>query len=626
MMSVGSMPRLRGRSKLLLLVFAASLSLVVVTCLALATLVSIHVTDAALQSSVDADASLVRAFVAKELKPSDLVLGGVDGARRVEIETRLRDLVDPETGTLRVKVFGPDGTVLFSDVPEIAGKNFGLEDDLRQAFGGTPFADVTTGRSGEERDENALGAPMVLEEYLPIKEDLPTKTDPSVIAVFEVYRDAAKLLATVGVARRDAVMVTVTASVILAVLLYLIFRAAQRRLTRQTRELVEATRRDALTGLLNHGAVVADLAAQLESGREAGGSGLGSVGVALVDIDNFRLLNDTHGHGAGDAGLLEVARLLRAELSQDTTLGRYGPDEFLLIAPPQCSADLEPAIERLRGRLIDLSLQFGSSERLPVTVSAGLCFSPVHGDAATELLSVATVALGEAKASGGDGVRIADAPSDEMGRAERSTFDVLSGLVIAVDTKDRYTKRHSEDVARYALLIAERAGLDQDLWRTLRIAGLLHDVGKIGIPDQILRKPAALSAEEYAIVKQHVALGDAIVRDLPNLDLVRGGIRHHHERWDGQGYLDGLSGEDIPLIARILSVADAFSAMTTSRPYRKALSVKEALHRLEDAAGSQLDERFVVAFVQGIETAPNAPLPGDGRPITRIWTPEASVA
>src|SRR5438876_753235 len=315
MMSVGSMPRLRGRSKLLLLVFAASLSLVVVTCLALATLVSIHVTDAALQSSVAADGSLVRAFVAKELAPSDMLVGGVDDARRQQIETRLRTLIDPKvTGTLRVKVFAPDGTVLFSDVPEIAGKNFGLEDDLRQAFGGTPFADVTTGSSGEERDENALGAPMVLEEYLPVKEDLPTKTDPSVIAVFEVYRDAAKLLATVGVARRDAVMVTVTASVILAVLLYLIFRAAQRRLTRQTRELVEATRRDALTGLLNHGAVVADLAAQLESGREAGGSGLGSVGVALVDIDNVRLLNDTHGHGAGDAGLLEVARLLRAEL------------------------------------------------------------------------------------------------------------------------------------------------------------------------------------------------------------------------------------------------------------------------------------------------------------------------
>src|SRR5207302_10310093 len=134
----------------------------------------------------------------------------------------------------------------------------------------------------------------------------------------------------------------------------------------------------------------------------------------------------------------------------------------------------------------------------------GLCLSPVHGDAATELLSVATVALGEAKASGGDGVRIADAPSDEMGRAERSTFDVLSGLVIAVDTKDRYTKRHSEDVARYALFIAGRIDADLDLIRTISVAGLLHDVGKIGIPDQILRKPGKLTEAEYSIVQQHV--------------------------------------------------------------------------------------------------------------------------
>jgi HD-GYP domain-containing protein (c-di-GMP phosphodiesterase class II) len=165
-----------------------------------------------------------------------------------------------------------------------------------------------------------------------------------------------------------------------------------------------------------------------------------------------------------------------------------------------------------------------------------------------------------------------------------------------------------------------------ELLRTLRIAGLLHDVGKIGIPDQILRKPAALSAEEYAIVKQHVALGDAIVRDLPNLEQVRAGIRHHHERWDGQGYLDGLAGEEIPLIARILSVADAFSAMTTSRPYRKALSVREALDRLEDAAGSQLDEELVQAFVLGIETADDAPLPGETRPAVWLWTPQANVA
>jgi HD-GYP domain-containing protein (c-di-GMP phosphodiesterase class II) len=148
-------------------------------------------------------------------------------------------------------------------------------------------------------------------------------------------------------------------------------------------------------------------------------------------------------------------------------------------------------------------------------------------------------------------------------------------------------------------------------------------VGKIGIPDGVLRKPGKLTAEEYEIVKQHVALGDLIVRDLPDLELIRAGIRHHHERWDGAGYLTRLAGEEIPLVARILSVADAFSAMTTTRPYRKSLSVDEAITRLEDAAGSQLDEKLVLAFVSGLRSAADPPLPGQPRssPTARLWTP-----
>jgi len=134
-----------------------------------------------------------------------------------------------------------------------------------------------------------------------------------------------------------------------------------------------------------------------------------------------------------------------------------------------------------------------------------------------------------------------------------------------------------------------------------------------------------LTPDEYEIVKQHVALGDMIVRDVPDIDVVRAGIRHHHERWDGNGYLTRLEGEAIPLIARILAVGDAFSAMTTTRPYRKCLGVREALTRLEDAAGSQLEERLVRAFVDGIETAADPPLPeSEGR--GSLWTPGTRVA
>ena len=240
----------------------------------------------------------------------------------------------------------------------------------------------------------------------------------------------------------------------------------------------------------------------------------------------------------------------------------------------------------------------------------------------TDLLSAAAVALAEAKASGGDSVQVASVGEED--RVVAGSFDVLQGLVIAVDTKDRYTKRHSEDVARYAVFLAQRMGLDDETQRTIQLAGLLHDIGKIGIPDVVLRKPSKLTDDEFAMFKQHVALGDAIVRDVPNVELVRAGIRHHHERWDGDGYLDGLEGETIPLIGRILAVADAFSAMTTTRPYRKALSLTEALKRLGDAAGTQLQEELVTEFISGIETAVDAPLPGEEP--TQLWRPELWVA
>lgn len=617
-MSITLSERTYRRSRLLLTVFGISLVLVAATGAALVSVVGSNVRDAAMAASVSSDGSIESALIATNVPAADLSMTGVSPARVVQIQGELRDLLVHAPGILHVKIYAPDGTVLYSNKDGLRGRNLGPDDDLEQAFATGVVAPSIVG--ADNPDAATTGLPpedQLLQEYFPVRE-----ADGSVPAVFEIYRDATPILATVDKTTHEVIVVVLVAALLLALLLYFIFQAAQRRLTRQTEALDQASRRDALTGLLNHGTTVARLADLLEKTRGTGGC----TGIALIDIDNFRLVNDTHGHQAGDRALLEVARIMRAEFAETSILGRYGPDEFLVVAPPDHSADLEAAVDRLCDQIAELTLQFGESERLPVTVSAGICYAPADGDAATELLAVAAIVLGEAKASGGNGVRVADAGPAALGPAERSSFDVLAGLVLAVDTKDRYTKRHSEDVARYGLFLADRLGVDPELRKTIEIAGLLHDVGKIGIPDGILRKPGPLTVEEYAIVKQHVALGDSIVRDVPNAALVRAGVRHHHERWDGDGYLGGLSGEEIPLIARILSVADAFSAMTTTRPYRKAMSIQEALHRLEDAAGSQLDPRLVTSFVTGIETAENAPLPGDGRPLRRIWTPQASVA
>ena len=608
--------------QLLLLVYVLGLCLTLGTAATLAFVVGNDLTNAAVQSSVDADQSLVRAFVAADLTERDMQ-SAVDPARAAELQRLVDGLHSPEL--VRIKLYRSDTTVLMSDDRSLVGTNFGLHDDIAQALGGTPSYDLKTDFSDEEADQAALGFPVLLEEYLPVK------VAGTIPAAFEMYRDPSAILAKAGGVQRAVFGVTLVAALLLTVLLTVVFRSADRRLKRQTRELVEATRRDALTGTLNHGAVVAQLAADVEA-AEASRTGEGAgraapagqpVALALIDIDNFRLLNDTHGHAAGDVALRQVADLLIAAAPVGSTIGRYGPDELLLVANGASVAELQGAVARFRTCLGDVALQFGASERLPVTVSAGLCSYPMHGRSVTELLTRAAVALSQARASGGDQVRVAEAAAVDEGGSERASFDVLQGLVIAVDTKDRYTKRHSEDVARYALFLADRLGLPPEWRRTLHLAGLLHDIGKIGIPDTILRKPGPLEPGEHAIVQQHVALGHMIVRDLPHLELVRAGVRFHHERWDGGGYLEGLQGDDIPPVARILAVADAFSAMTTSRPYRKALSLREALGRLEDAAGTQLDPRLVIAFVMGMETAADAPIPGtEQAPLPRIWLPQ----
>jgi diguanylate cyclase (GGDEF)-like protein len=600
----------RRPPQLLALVYLISIVLVVVTAVALSAVVADGIESTAVDASLVADRALVSAFVQSNVRPNEVATGTIDSDRLRDLEQVMRAL--SSTGIVRIKMYRPDGTVMLSNDDTVIGERFNLDDDLANAFAGRANGDLTD--PNEEADLPRLGIPDLLEEYLPVGS--PGNT----VAVFEVYRDAAPILAQSSHTREQVMLVTLLASAVLAIFLYFVFRSADRRLKRQTRELMEATRRDALTGTLNHGAVVEDLTRLLDEAMPEERR----LGIALVDVDNLGLLNDAHGHAAGDAILSEVATILREEAQPSTVIGRYGPDEFLLVAPPSCLHDLAPAVERLRYRLREFAPSFGKSERLPVSVSVGLCHFPDHGKSATELLSTVAVALSQAKMSGGDQVRWAESTVDQEAQAERASFDVLQGLVIAVDTKDRYTKRHSEDVARYALFLAKQLGLSADWMRTLHIAGMLHDIGKIGIPDAILRKPAPLTSDEYHIVKQHVALGHMIVRDLPNLDLVRAGIRFHHEQWNGQGYLERIEGDEIPLVARILAVADAMSAMTTSRTYRKALPLREALRRLEDAAGGQLDPDLVGPFVRGMETADDAPIPGDDRPISDLWTPAPS--
>ena len=589
--------------------FGVLLALVGVTATAQAVMVSVYASSSSLNAIVQSDLATLRGFAHQGLDPALLDEPALPPEERAALEGLMSTLTS-KGEILLVELRLPDGRVLASSDSSSAGSVVQPGAEFKKAVGEGRTQVSVVDRDAAETGVSPLQASSLLREYLPLM------IDGEVVLVVGMWRDAGPILGGLDQLRSDVVVVTITAAVIAALILYLVFRAAQGRLTRQSLALLEASRRDPLTGALNHGAVVGMLAAEIERARPQGAT----LGVALIDVDGFRLLNETQGHLVGDQALGAVARLLGGAIESGLFMGRYGPDEFLVVSTRHDGEGLRAIVERVQEGLSGLSLELETSERLPLTVSAALATYPVHGSSVTTLLSAAVRTIEEAKAGGGNAVRLAQVgPGEDAATA--SSFDVLKGLVIAVDTKDRYTKRHSEDVARYAVFIAERLGLDDELLRTIHISGLLHDVGKIGIPDEILRKPGRLTAAEEGVIRQHVALGDLIVRELPDVETVRAGIRHHHERWDGKGYLTGIGGEEIPLIARILAVGDAFSAMTTSRPYRKALGVQEALRRLGDGAGSQLDEQLVRVFIDGLETAADPPLPGVTLLPGTLWTP-----
>ena len=594
------------------LVFITSLSLVALSSIALATLGRGHVTDTAIAVAVGDDQAVVTQFVASNLSGADLDPGAVTTARHDAIASALRSLVQRQ-GYRDVTLLTRDGAVLAGASAD--GSVPALVPEWTSAVtSGHVQASLTDAGSGGPGGTSGPSASNLVEA-------IPVVEGGEVRLVFLVRRDGGPILAGANDALRDLAIVMLTAGVVLAVLLHQIFRAANHRLSRQDAALVESRRRDPLTGLLNHGAAVSALTDLVEQSR----SDSSSLGVALLDIDNFRLLNDVHGSTAGDQALLAVAAAFRPDDEAWTVLARFGPDEFLAIAPASVARALPAATQRVRDRLEATHLTLPGTERLPITVSVGIAYLPFHADNVIELISAATTALADAKSSGGNEIAIADAWTDEP-RAPHTMFDALQSLVIAIDRKDRYTKLHSEDVAAYALFLAESLGLPDEMMASLRVAALLHDVGKIGVPDDILRKPGLLTPHEFEIVKQHVALGDVIVRGVPDVEHVRAGVRYHHERWDGNGYMVGLAGENIPLIARILAVGDAFSAMTTTRPYRKAMSVDDALAELRAVAGTQLDATLVETFVTGMELDPKAPMPGANRNRGRLWTPGSRAA
>lgn len=355
---------------------------------------------------------------------------------------------------------------------------------------------------------------------------------------------------------------------------------------------------DPLTGLLNHRAQQERLDEELmRAARHQH-----PLAVIMLDLNNFKMFNDTYGHPGGDRMLRAVAEVLKHEARGSDTVGRYGGDEFMLVLPETSAEGALALIERVQSRLAVLHRELGFTEVAPLSTSAGLAVYPTDASRREELVALADAALYVSKRGGGRPVAVNEGDErGESGAGARSGFEVLAELVRAIDAKDGYTQHHSEIVAEVALLIAEALGLSPDQHEALRVAGLLHDVGMIGVPPDVLRKVAPLTDTEWNQLREHILCGELLVRGAPELVTSIAPVMHHHERWDGRGYPRGLAGDAVPLLGRILSVSEAYAAMVQDRPRGHRLSAEEVIAQLRGGASTQFDPKLVSILTAAIE-------------------------
>ena len=359
---------------------------------------------------------------------------------------------------------------------------------------------------------------------------------------------------------------------------------------------------DPLTGLGNHRHFHERLERELRQAQEKGLP----LTLCLVDVDDFKRINDRFGHPAGDRVLSRLASRLR----QTGEAFRLGGDEFALLLPGYDEGSALTAAASVVERIAALELdQIGS-----VTVSVGVATSPAHAADRDELIRLADSALYWAKEYGKNRVRsyrpdvieLAELKRLASGPDRAARFRAAASLARAVDARDAYTGSHSQRVAELAARMARRLELPDEEVELTRLAASLHDLGKLAIPEEILRKPGPLTEPERMVLERHPQIGFRMLESL-GVDPVADWVLHHHERWDGSGYPDGLPGERIPLGARIIFVADAYDAMTSERVYRRRVLPEQAVAELQRCAGTQFDPEIVDALADELAATAEPP-------------------
>ena len=352
---------------------------------------------------------------------------------------------------------------------------------------------------------------------------------------------------------------------------------------------------DELTGLYNRSYCGVCLRQEGILGEERG--------FLYMDMDNFKLYNDLYGEQTGDRILKWCADRIQANVENGEVF-RVGSNEFLISVPETGREPLVELAEKLT-RVVQENTADKPQVMQPITFSIGVAWYPGLAADALELFQQSKRAAFYAKRNGKDQIHVYEGNITEDNQDRETGYEQVAptvyALVAAIDAKDSFTFQHSTNVSQYAVLLAQKLGVSRDDIQTVKVAGLLHDIGKIGIPESILKKAGKLTNEEYEIMKSHVEKSIEMIHYLPNMNYVIPAVVSHHERYDGKGYPRGLKGEEIPFLGRILAVCDSFDAMISKRAYKEPLSVEYAMGELEKNKGTQFDPKVADAFIELIK-------------------------
>jgi diguanylate cyclase (GGDEF)-like protein len=386
-------------------------------------------------------------------------------------------------------------------------------------------------------------------------------------------------------------------------------------------ETTDAATMDRLTGVNNRATLLASLFAEVERANRY----QRPLSVAFVDIDHFKAINDTYGHAAGDVVLRGVAQTIKANIRDSDAVGRYGGEEFMLLLTETGVEEGAVLTEKLRILVSRQRFLVTPEQEVGVTISIGIAGGGGGVLRTDTLVRDADAAMYSAKSLGrnqtyvfaepDDDARVPRAPISPAGRAlafeiGRTARDAATAsLTSVIAPLPHYRGQPSPLIASIVTVMARSLDLPENEVDRIRVAALLHDVGKVAVPQDILEKPAALTSTEWRTVVQHPRIGQVILEQAAALREAVPIILHHHERYSGHGYPFGLRGNDIPLGARIVAIADAYDAMTHDRPYKRAIGHDDAVKELRRHAGTQFDPELVTLFCDLFAGAAPAPDP-----------------